>query len=363
MIAFPRYSKFLPVACVFLLTAGSCSKKDQAAASSAANITEFYLFTGQQAEISSGTAGTIHLQIADTIVSGRDLVANFKISPGATLTVEGVLQQSGVTKNNYERDLNYRVMAADRLTANTYLVQIRNNEYSMPWGLGHFINKAASNNRNYNWYIDQSTSGVFSSVNCGPASVTMAIRWADPGFTKTAQDARMSYEASGGWWFTNDINSYLNDNSVTHAIIALSENKDSTGAILSHQLDHQQIIILCLDMNHVRSVTNPAWRIDKFYPTTPDWGHFIVLKGYKIVDGELFFEAFDPYSFGLMNTDLTLKGMNRYYRYDDLAAACKPWWNYAFVIAKKGENLSLDAADRKLNPLHVPVAHSGNKFF
>ena len=55
--------------------------------------------------------------------------------------------------------------------------------------------------------------------------------------------------------------------------------------------------------------------------------------------------------------------MSRYYRNEDLAAACGPWWNFAFVIAKKGENLSLDAAKRKLNPLHVPVAHSANPNF
>jgi hypothetical protein len=39
-------------------------------------------------------------------------------------------------------------------------------------------------------------------------------------------------------------------------------------------------------------------------------------------------------------------------------AACLQWWNYAFVIAKKGGTLSLDAVNRKLNPAHVPAAHS-----
>jgi hypothetical protein len=116
-------------------------------------------------------------------------------------------------------------------------------------------------------------------------------------------------------------------------------------------------------MNHVRPVTEAVQRVDKFYQTTINWGHFIVLKGYKITDGELFFEAYDPCSFGVMNEDNTLKGLNRYYRYEDLAAACLPWWNFAFIIAKKGESLSLDAVNRKLNPLHVPVAHSGTTNF
>jgi hypothetical protein len=226
------------------------------------------------------------------------------------------------------------------------------------WGLGHFINRSLSENRIYNWYIDQSTSGNFAGVNCGPASVTMAIKWADSSFTKTVLDARMTYEVSGGWWYTNDIDAYLSDNHITHAIVALTNRADSISEILKQQLDNRQIIILCLDMNHIRPVAEAELRIDKFYPTTPDWGHFIVLKGYKITDGELFFESYDPFSFGLMNDDNTLKGMNRYYRYEDLAATCLPWWNYAFVIAKKGESLSMDAVNRKLNPLQVPVAHS-----
>jgi hypothetical protein len=55
--------------------------------------------------------------------------------------------------------------------------------------------------------------------------------------------------------------------------------------------------------------------------------------------------------------------LNRYYRFEDLAAACLPWWNYAFVIAKKGTTLSLDAVNRKLNPAHVPAAHSATTVF
>jgi hypothetical protein len=44
-------------------------------------------------------------------------------------------------------------------------------------------------------------------------------------------------------------------------------------------------------------------------------------------------------------------------------AACLQWWNYAFVIAKKGGTLSPDAVNRKLNPAHVPAAHSTTRIF
>jgi len=341
----------------------SCSKKDQPASASVTSIQTFSLIPGKDITNLDLSRHWISVRVPDSIMSGTALAASFTITTGASLSMDGLIQQSGITKNDFENDLHYTLTSSGRHSEQEWTVQAFNNDYSLPWGLGHFINSHASNDRNYNWYIDQSTSGNFAGVNCGPASVTMAIKWADPGFTKTALDARMTYEVSGGWWFTSDIDSYLTDNQVSHAIIALTDHADSTAVILKQQLMNQQIIILCLDMNHVRAATVAMYRTDKFYATTPAWGHFIVLKGYKITDGELFFEAYDPYSFGLENGDNTLKGMNRYYRFEDLAAACLPWWNYAFVIAKKGTTLSLDAVNRKLNPAHVPAAHSATTVF
>jgi hypothetical protein len=339
----------------------SCSRKDQEAPS--LGIQNFSLIPGKDITNLDPAKKWISVRVPDSVLSGKDLVASFTITHGASMEIDGLNQQSGLSKNDFENDLHYTLISADQHNRQDWTVQASNNDYSVSWGLGHFISSSATNERSYNWYIDQSTSGNFAGINCGPASVTMAIKWADPDFTKTALDARMSYEVSGGWWFTNDIDAYLNDNHITHAIVALTGHADSTSTILKRQLDNQQIIILCLDMNHVRAVAEADFRIDKFYSTTPDWGHFIVLKGYKFVDGELFFEAYDPFSFGLMNNDNTLKGMNRCYRYEDLAAASLTWWNYAFVIAKKGENLSLDAVNRKLNPAQVPVAHSTAKNF
>jgi hypothetical protein len=345
---------------ILLLGIGSCSKNDQSAASSSTDFQHFSLIPGKDNANIDFSKHRISVRVPDTINSGTHLVASYTISPGAGLAIGGVSQQSGITVNDFEHDLNYTVTAADHNTKTGWTVQATNNDYSISWGLGHFMNRSISDDRSYGWYIDQATSGEFASVNCGPASVTMAIRWADSGFTKTALDARKTFQTSGGWWFTTDINAYLNMYSISHAIIGLSEQADSTQSILIRQLDHHQIIILCLDMNYVRSASISDFRADKFYPTTPGWGHFIVLKGYQKVDGEIFFEAYDPFSFGLTNSDQTLKGMNRFYRYEDLAAACLPWWNFAFVIAKNGETLGTDAVNRKLNPLQVPVAHSAN---
>jgi hypothetical protein len=361
-IPFVRLLKFLILG-IILSGPVSCSKRDQPGQASLAGIESFSLFPGKDILNMDQSRHWISVRVPDSVHSGASLAAGFTLTTGAVLSLDGLNQQSGITRNDFENDLHYTVTSSDRRIEQGWTVQAFNNDYSLSWGLGHFINNYASNEKSYNWYIDQATSGNFAAVNCGPASVTMAIKWADPDFTKTALDARMTYEVSGGWWFTNDIDAYLTDNQITHAIVALTDNADSTAAILKQELMSQQIIILCLDMNHVRASADVNYRTDKFYTTTPDWGHFIVLKGFKISDGELFFETYDPFSFGLLNDDNTLKGMNRYYRFEDLAAACLPWWNYAFIIAKKGETLSLDAANRKLNAEQIPAAHSATRIF
>lgn|GEM_PF-448708 len=361
MFNLPAYFKRSFFAWALISGFASCSKKDQTVPS--LSIQNFSLFPGKDITNLDPSKHFITVRVPDSVLSGKDLIASFTVTPGASMALDGLGQQSGSTKNDFGNDLHYTLIAADQRNKQDWIVRAANNDYSVSWGLGHFISSSATDERNYNWYIDQSTSGNFAGINCGPASVTMAIKWADADFTKTALDARMKYEVSGGWWFTGDIEAYLSDNLIPHAIVALTDRSDSTSAILKQELDNHQIIILCLDMNRVRAVSEDGYRIDKFYPTTPNWGHFIVLKGYKITDGELFFEAYDPFSFGLINDDNTLKGMDRCYRYEDLAAACLTWWNYAFVIAKKGENLSLDAVNRKLNPAHVPVAHSTANFY
>jgi hypothetical protein len=349
------------ILCIYCFV--SCTKKEQSNPDGGNSILSYSLHPGKDITSLNASAHLISVLVSDTVSQGMELPAYFTLSPGAGISLDGVNQESGITLNNFEKDLQYTVTASNQQSKQVWTVQAANNTYSHSYGLGHFLSTSVSDDRTYPWYIDQSTSGNFAAINCGPASVTMAIKWADSGFAKTALDARMTYEMSGGWWYTNDVEAYLSKYNISHAIIHLSGNADSTQRILTHQLDNHQIIILCLDMNFVRSSSADSFRVDKFYPTTPGWGHFIVLKGYKKVDGELFFEAYDPYSFGRINNDQTLKGMNRYYRSEDLASACLPWWNYAFVIAKKGQTLGLDAVKRKLIPAQVPVAHSRTQIF
>ena len=218
------------------------------------------------------------------------------------------------------------------------------------FGLGKVESRKVTNDVKNEWYIDQVNTGPHSALNCGPTSVTMAIRWADSLFTGTPQDARSMYHPSGGWWYTNDILGYLNYHSVNNYVLSLNNMN-----ILTHELDKGNIAILCLDMYLIRDEIKDRWRIDKFYVAgNAGWGHFIVVKGYRIIDGKLLFEAYDPYGFRKTNEDGSPKGKNRYYRGEDIDISTGKWWDYTIIVSKDARK-----GAGALDPSTVPVKYGG----
>ncbi len=218
------------------------------------------------------------------------------------------------------------------------------------YGLGLSLEREVSNDVSNEWYLDQEFSGRYSSVNCGPTSVTMAIKWIDSLFTGTPEDARNMYRPTGGWWYTDDVIAYLNHHSIHNHVISLSDMK-----ALTAELDKKNIAIICLDMYLLRDEENARWHIDKFYPAaTPDWGHFIVAKGYKIVDGNLFIEVYDPYGYSKSYTDGSPKGKNRYYRGSEIDASTTKWWNYAIIVTRDAVK-----SEGAIDPATIPHRYGG----
>ncbi len=197
------------------------------------------------------------------------------------------------------------------------------------WGLGKSLQEEKSNNTNYEWYMDQMGTGSCSSVNCGPTSATMAIKWFSETFDKTPEDARNTYYLDCGWWYTNNIIDYLDKYTVNNKTISIT-----TTDVLINELDNDNIMILCLDMYYIRKQEADEMHVDKFYSAeNTGWGHFIVIKGYKKVDDITFFEVYDPCCFGKLYSNNTLKGKDRYYRDEDINLATNNWWDYAIVIS------------------------------
>lgn len=280
-------------------------------------------------------------------VDAENIIADFILSEGASASVGNILQVSGQTKNNFEAPVRYDILAEDGITQNAWEIIPMNNSYTAPWGLGGFLKTSVSNNRDYSWYYDQANSGTYASVNCGPTSTTMAAKWHDSGFSKLPSDAREAYRPEGGWWYTNDINNYLNDNNISNYFIALSSDAPGTEYIIKREIDRGNILILCLDMYYISQEMAGNYHVGKFYSTSgPGWGHFIVVKGYKEVDKKIFFEVYDPYCFGMIYLDGALKGIDRYYTADNIYSATSIWWNNAIIIPPKGsKGLPANAID------------------
>lgn len=353
----------LPVAVIILVS--GCSKQadeapPQVVVVSSANPADIIAFSinGQDAQVSiSQSAHTVWVQLPDTVNSGANLVASFTLSPGCTATVNNQAQVSGVSANDFSDDVFYNITAPGQAPQG-WTVTATNNSYTYSWGMGHFLQSSMNNNRGYNWYIDQGTTGIFAPVNCGPSSVTMAVKWADSTYANNAEYARSKYEPQGGWWYSTDIIGFLNDNGIPHAIVALADTQDSTEHIIEGILNKGEILIFNPDMNVIPSAYALAYHVDKFYATTPGWGHYAIIKGYKRIDGKTFFETYDPFTFGELNVDDNMpKGENHYYRAADVFTAAYGWWNYVFVIARKGDpvqrstELPLKGLDVKRIPL------------
>ncbi len=260
-----------------------------------------------------------------------NLTASFSISDQASATVNNAPQIGTITAD-FTKPITMAIKAANGNISNWTINVQTDAEY---FGLGESVNAERSLNRNYNWYVDQGTSGTYSDINCGPAAVTMALKWSDSTFNRTAEDARNTFRASGGWWYTTDVVNYLNMYGIEWAYIPLPDNYQS----LKRCIDAGEVAILCLDNYYLTYNDNDVQHVGKFYKVgAPDSGHFIVVKGYKQVDKEFYFEVYDPWSIGATYAiDKQLKGQNRYYSSNDLEKATGVWWDYAIVVAPKGK--------------------------
>ncbi|MCP4346012.1 MAG: hypothetical protein GY795_10865 [Desulfobacterales bacterium] len=198
-------------------------------------------------------------------------------------------------------------------------------EFLPDWGLGNTEQEYYHNDRNYDWYIDQADTGTHSNDNCGPSSVTMAAKWYDKTFDKTTEDARAMYRPEGGWWYTTDIINYLNHYSIQNKT-SLFENSEQLAEIIKQGC----IIILCLDTSYIRQNYSSEERVDRFYFYSG--GHFLIVKGSRKIDNELFFEVYDPNNWHKTYDDDTEKGENRHYRAEDIYQAVSEWWNYFIAV-------------------------------
>ncbi|MBD7912251.1 MULTISPECIES: C39 family peptidase [Clostridium] len=229
------------------------------------------------------------------------------------------------------------------LVNQSYDVTSKNYNYTgqalnQSWGLGKYQTEYVSNNKPYDWYIDQGNTGAYSDSNCGPSSTTMALKWVNGNFNRTAEDARNTYRSSGGWWYTDDVTNYLNLYNSRYSVKDLGKTIPQGEVVLKDQLKQGNIAILCIDTSYLPYNSLSERRVGKFYSYSG--GHFIVVKGYRVVDGKTYFEVYDPNNWNEHYRDGQEKGKDRYYLSKDLMNAEINWWNYAIVVQPQNSRLS-----------------------
>lgn len=195
------------------------------------------------------------------------------------------------------------------------------------WGILGNILAEKRNTRPYHWYVDQGNTGPMSNNNCGPSCVTMAAKWHNRLYDKDAAHARSLYRSSGGWWYMSDITAFMGAKGINYRYVTLPGTD-----FLKTEIDNDNIVIVCLDMHPLSYCAENEQRIDKFYSTTPEWGHFLLLYGYVKTDSEIFFEVCDPNSYGKTYRDQTLKGDGRFYRGSEIYRSASVWSSRVCVI-------------------------------
>lgn len=186
-----------------------------------------------------------------------------------------------------------------------------------------------NNQKDYDWYIDQKETGQYADNNCGPSCAVMSLYF-QKGYDEaiTAEVARNTRINDGGWWFTSDIDDYLKEVGVKHKM-KFYKNPDS----LLKPLKEGNICIICIDSSTLRYNPDVTSRFNKYY--TGGGGHFIIVNGYKVVDGRLYYIVNDPNSWGMKYADGTYMGIDRYYDAIDIDKTVRDWSREFYVVDGK----------------------------
>jgi len=307
-----------------------------------------------QGELVPAVIDTTLNTVTITMPDGADLhniKASFLLGDQVNATINNASVNSGAGID-LSQPLTITVTSADKARSTTFKLVLQTElQY---FGIGGDISAQKSQNKGYSFYFDQFDGSAWQAINCGPTVTTMAIKWADPSFSKKPVDARNEILPSGGWWYTSNVQQYLTENGISSKIDTLADVE----ATVKQTIDDGNLMILCLDMFSVPQNPFIYQHTQKFYYTNAaGWGHFLLVKGYKKASYHFYLEIYDPYSGGAtystVETD-QLMGRDRYYISDDIKNATNIWWPYTIIVAPKGKVLK-STGHLKVNSISNPI--------
>lgn len=178
--------------------------------------------------------------------------------------------------------------------------------------------KSSDLNKNFDWYISQMNTGTASTANCGPAAVSMALKYTQNRDVKV-EDVRNLYYDNENWWNNDDIKNALSYYGVSFIIKPLKSKKQ-----LMKSLSHGHILIIGLNMSLISEEVNKEdeLKYNRFYNNVT--GHFIILKGY--LKDQKWFLCYDSNNWGDdFYSDKNPKGKNRLYSIDEVYNSMSTW--------------------------------------
>ena len=329
-----------------LLTVGmiACSdnEADSPLSASETNFTSYSIRGfSSQAQIDT-EAKSVFLRLPDDVADGGGLYPEFTVSEGATVTINQVPQVSGAQALDFNDLVLYTITSQDGENKSRWRVTVTNNDYTAAYGMGNFLTASCSNDGSSpeGFYYQQQHSGANANDNCGPACVTMAMRWSDPTYSGTVEDARNEIPVSeidgGVSWYPRDIYNFLNHHGVP-AYYWDFTNATYDGFIrtICTKLEEGNLAIVCLNTINVseQQAMTMGYHTHKYY--SGGAGHFLLIKGYRVVNGVTWFEIHDPWGLDKKYEDGTYMGANRYYLGHEVATSID--WNIWTVIVPPGK--------------------------
>ena len=174
-------------------------------------------------------------------------------------------------------------------------------------------------------------TGKYSDGNCGPTSMAMILKWLDPNSTATGESLRDEIPNDGDWWTTNIFDSYFESNNMN-----IEDALYKSPETITDLLNNGDIVLVCIKMGEISPNRNPnSSNIGRFYGF--DGGHFLLIKGYRIVDGKLYYEVYDPNNWDMKYDNGEPMGKDRLYLATEMDKAITTWWSGIYGIKPLGK--------------------------
>lgn len=178
--------------------------------------------------------------------------------------------------------------------------------------------------------------------NCGPISALMLEKYSKPKRkiinlrneikkARSIVSVKKKQNSSYGWWRMDDVKKYLSNSNVIFSSKKIPRTlsvEDNEKYIIS-VLERGSVMLINVNMNDIPRGST----INKPYVTFPllgkAWGHFLVIVGYKEINGKIFFDIHDSYS---------KKGRNRLFSGLNIVKAIKHY-NHEIISVSKNNTL------------------------